>query len=43
MGNLWVRPYQRDKDRSELGVLAGKLDSEGGEYQLEVAPIFKVS
>ena len=34
---------QRDKDQSELGVFARKLDCKGGEYEVEVAPIREVS
>ena len=34
---------QRDKERSEIGVLARELDGEGGEDEVEVAPILKIS
>jgi hypothetical protein len=43
VGDLWIRPYQRDEDRPEFGICPRKLDGQGGEDETEVAPVFKVS
>ena len=42
MGNPWIGPDKRDKERSEIGVLSRKLDGEGGEDQVEVAPVLEI-
>ena len=42
MGNSWIRPHEWNKDRSKLGILSCELDAEGGEYELEVAPVLEV-
>ena len=34
---------QQDKYRPKFGVLPGKLDGQGGEYEVEVAPVLEVS
>ena len=43
MSNSRIRVHQRDKDRSELGVLSCELDAKGGENELKVAPVLEVS
>jgi len=43
VGDSWIGPGQRDKYRSEFGVLPCELDGQGGEYEMEVAPVLKVS
>lgn len=43
MGDIWIGLYQWDENRPERGVLAGELDSKGGEDEVQVAPILKVS
>ena len=43
MGNCGVGLGQRDEGGSEFGVCTCKLDCEGGEDELEVAPVLKVS
>ena len=43
MGDSRIRPHQWDDARSELGVPARELDSEGGEDEPEVAPIREIS
>ena len=43
MGNLRIGPGQRDEDGPKFGVCACELDGEGGEDELEVAPVLKVS
>ena len=43
MDNFWIRLHERDEDRSEFGVPPCELDGQGGEYEVEVAPVLKVS
>ena len=43
LGNCWVGLYERDHNRPELRVLAGKLNGKGWEYQLQVVAILKGS
>ena len=43
VGDLRIGLGQRDEDRSKVGVLARELDSEGGEDEVEVTSILKVS
>jgi hypothetical protein len=34
VGDSWIRPHQRDEDRSKFSIRACKLDSEGGKDKL---------
>ena len=34
---------QRDEDRSKFGVSPCELNSQGGEYEVEIAPVLEVS
>jgi len=43
VGGPWIRAGQRDKSRSKFGVLPRKLNGQGGEYKVEVAPVLEVS
>ena len=41
MGGSWIGPGQWDKYRSEFGVPLCKLDGQGGEYEVGVAPVLE--
>ena len=43
MGDSRIRLHQWDEDRSEFEVPPCELDGEGGEYEVEVTPVFEVS
>jgi hypothetical protein len=41
-GEPWIGPDQRNEERSEFGVLARELNSDGGKDEAEVPPVVKV-
>ena len=43
MDDSWIRLHQGDEDRSKFGVPPCELGSYGGEDELEVPPVLKVS
>ena len=43
MDDLWIGLHEWDEDRSEFGVPPCELDSQGGEYEVEVTPVLEVS
>ena len=40
---MWVRLYQRDKDRSEFDVFASELSGQRREYELKVPPVLEIA
>ena len=43
MSDPWIGPGQRDEEQSKVGVLARELNGEGGEDEVEIAPILEIS
>ena len=43
MRNVRIRSEERDKDRTECGVLMGELEGEGGENIKEASTVFEIA